>query len=134
MNKHISQFNWSNKTNTKLINLGINTIEDFNGISIKALEEVGIPKTVIKQITDICKVHNIMIKNIELKIYRVKAISRTRSYIYDKFIDFIAYTPQEAKTMMIEYLTKHNCIEEYKDNIAVVDDVDIKYGVNITDM
>lgn len=131
---HIKRFNWSQKTYSILYKLGIIDTEDFEGISLKALKEMGIPEKTIKQIEDICKVHNIKTKDTGLKIFRVKAVSKLRGYIYDKFIDFIAYTPQEAKSMMIKYLTKCNCLEEYKNDITVVDSTNIIYGVNVTDM
>lgn len=133
-NISITKFRWSQKTNSILYKLGIFTIGDFNGVSIKALKEMGIPNKTIKQIEDICKVHNIETKDNELRVYRVKAISKSRGYSYDKFIDFIVYTPEEAKTLMIYHLNKLKCLEEYEDDITVVDSVDIRYGVNVTDM
>lgn len=71
MNKSIIQFNWSEKTNAKLFNLGIRNIEDFEGVSIKALQNLKIPKKIIHQIEDICKTHNIKTKETEFSIYRV---------------------------------------------------------------
>ena len=118
MNKHISQFNWSNKTNTKLMNLGINTIENFNNVSIKALEEIGIPKTVIKQIKDICKVHNIKTKETEytLKIYEVQIAVEdilSSSNEYSRKTLIIANTPEEA-IEETKKVWKHELLKEPK--------------------
>ena len=79
MNKSIIQFNWSEKTNTKLFNLGIRNIEDFEGISIKALHNLKIPKKIIQQIEDICKIHNIKTKETDFSVFRV-----TYEYEYTK--------------------------------------------------
>ena len=107
MNKHISQFNWSNKTNTKLINLGINTIEDFNDISIEALKEMGIPKTVVKQIENICKVHNIKTKETSgLKAYwfeyRFRHVSdKDNIHGYPRMALYAARNKEHAKELLL---------------------------------
>lgn len=68
---HIKRFNWSQKTYSMLYKLGIIDTEDFEGISLKALKEMGIPEKTIKQIEDICKVHNIETKETSCSIYKV---------------------------------------------------------------
>ena len=68
---HIKRFNWSQKTYSILYKLGIIDTEDFEGISLKALKEMGIPEKTIKQIEDICKVHNIETKETSYSIYKV---------------------------------------------------------------
>lgn len=131
-NTSITKFRWSQKTDSILYKLGIFTIADFEGVSLKALKEMGIPEKTIKQIEDICKVHNITLKDYNLKVYRVKAEHNTYHY-NDKFIDFVAHTSEQAVLMMIEYLSKHNMINDYN-HIHTVDKIDIYYGANITDM
>ena len=71
-NTSITKFRWSQKTDNILNKLGIFTIADFEGISLKALKEMGIPEKTIKQIEDICKVHNIMTKETELMLYTIE--------------------------------------------------------------
>lgn len=71
-NTSITKFRWSQKTDSILNKLGIFTIADFEGISLKALKEMGIPEKTIKQIEDICKVHNIKTKDTDLAIYYVE--------------------------------------------------------------
>ena len=71
-NTSITKFRWSQKTNSILNNLGIFTIADFEGVSLKALKNVNIPEKTIKQIEDICKVHNIQTKETDLAIYYVE--------------------------------------------------------------
>ena len=68
---YIKRFNWSQKTYSILYKLGIIDTEDFEGISLKALKEMGIPEKTIKQIEDICKVHNIETKETSYSIYKV---------------------------------------------------------------
>ena len=68
---HIKRFNWSQKTYSILYKLGVIDTEDFEGISLKALKEMGIPEKTIKQIEDICKVHNIETKETSYSIYKV---------------------------------------------------------------
>ena len=71
-NTSITKFRWSQKTDSILNKLGIFTIADFEGVSLKALKEMGIPEKTIKQIEDICKVHNIKTKDTDLAIYYVE--------------------------------------------------------------
>ena len=71
-NTSITKFRWSQKTDSILNKLGIFTIADFEGISLKALKEMGIPEKTIKQIEDICKVHNIKTKETELMLYTIE--------------------------------------------------------------
>jgi len=71
-NTSITKFRWSQKTDSILNKLGIFTIADFEGIALKALKETGIPEKTIKQIEDICKVHNIETKETDLAIYYVE--------------------------------------------------------------
>ena len=70
-NTSITKFRWSQKTDSILNKLGIFTIADFEGISLKALKEMGIPEKTIKQIEDICKVHNIETKETSFSAYKV---------------------------------------------------------------
>lgn len=80
-NTSITKFRWSQKTNSILNKLDIFTVADFEGISLKALTEMGIPEKTIKQIEDICKVHNIEIKETSYSAYKV-----TYEYEYTKEI------------------------------------------------
>ena len=70
-NTSITKFRWSQKTDSILNKLGIFTIADFEGVSLKALKTMGIPEKTIKQIEDICKVHNIKTKETSYSAYNV---------------------------------------------------------------
>ena len=70
-NISITKFRWSQKTGSILNKLGIFTITDFEGVSLKALKEMGIPEKTIKQIEDICKIHNIETKETSYSAYKV---------------------------------------------------------------
>lgn len=92
---HIKRFNWSQKTYSKLYRLGILDTEDFEGVSIKALKEMGIPEKTIKQIEDICKVHNIETKEIketitQYSIYEFSFRYNDYEFPYDEPRDFSA--------------------------------------------
>ena len=67
----IAKFAWSQKTDSILNKLGIFTIADFEGVSLKALKEMGRPEKTIKQIEDICKVHDIKTKETSCSAYKV---------------------------------------------------------------
>lgn len=90
MNKSITQFNWSNKTNNILFNLGIRTIDDFEGISIKALMSLDIPLKIITQIEHICNVHNIKTKETDLVIYTIE-------FEYEHTVKFSSYHNVSSK-------------------------------------
>ena len=70
-NTSITKFRWSQKTDSILNKLGIFTIADFEGVSLKALKTTGISEKTIKQIEDICKVHNIKTKETSYSAYNV---------------------------------------------------------------
>ena len=92
-NTSITKFRWSQKTDSILNKLGIFTIADFEGISLKALKEMGIAEKTIKQIEDICKVHNIMTKemNSQYNIYEFSFRHNDYEYPYDEPRDFLAW-------------------------------------------
>lgn len=48
-NTSITKFRWSQKTYSILNKLGIFTIADFEGISLKVLKEMGIPKKLLNK-------------------------------------------------------------------------------------
>lgn len=104
---HIKRFNWSQKTYSILYKLGIMDIEDFEGISLKALKEMGIPEKTIKQIEDICKVHNIQTKEISsLKAYLFRynfrdILDKDNIYGYPRMALYAAYDEEHAKELFL---------------------------------
>lgn len=124
-NTSITKFRWSQKTDSILNKLGIFTIADFEGISLKALEDMGISKKTIKQIEDICKVHNIETKETDLAIYHVE-FTYQESHItpvFNKSITnevilsakYIASNPDSIKEDIIDYCNENNYIfKEFK--------------------
>ena len=106
-NTSITKFRWSQKTDSILNKLGIFTIADFEGVSLKALKTMGIPEKTIKQIEDICKVHNIKTKESNsLKGYWFEYHFR---YIHDKsnivgYLRtslYVAYNEEHAKELFL---------------------------------
>lgn len=129
-NTSITKFRWSQKTDSILNKLGIFTIADFEGVSLKALKEMGIPEKTIKQIEDICKVHNIKTKETDLRVYRIKADIYD---IYTKWFYVIACDSENAMSIA------HNCLlKYYKDsdisNMKIQDSSNIYNGLNIFDI
>lgn len=124
-NTNITKFRWSQKTDSILNKLGIFTIADFEGISLKALKEMGIPEKTIKQIEDICKVHNIETKETDLAIYHIEFIYREthKTPLFDKLITndvilsakYIASNPDSIKEDIIDYCNENNyTFKEFK--------------------
>ena len=122
---HIKRFNWSQKTYSILYKLGIIDTEDFEGVSLKALKEMGIPEKTIKQIEDICKVHNIETKETDLAIYHVEFTYREthKTPLFDKLITndvtlsakYIASNPDSIKEDIIDYCNENNyTFKEFK--------------------
>ena len=106
-NTSITKFRWSQKTDSILNKLGIFTIADFEGVSLKALKTMGIPEKTIKQIEDICKVHNIKTKESNsLKGYWFEYHFR---YVHDKsnIVGYlrtslhVAYNEEHAKELFL---------------------------------
>jgi hypothetical protein len=106
-NISITKFRWSQKIDSILNRLGIFTIADFEGVSLKALKEMGIPEKTIKQIEDICKVHNIMTKESNgLKGYWFEYYFRhihdeNNSTGFPRMSLYVAYNEEHAKELFL---------------------------------
>ena len=106
-NTSITKFRWSQKTDSILNKLGIFTIADFEGVSLKALKTMGIPEKTIKQIEDICKVHNIKTKESNsLKGYWFKYNFREINdkdniHGYPRMALYVAHNEEHAKELFL---------------------------------
>lgn len=131
-NTSITKFRWSQKTDSILNKLGIFTIADFEGVSLKALKTMGIPEKTIKQIEDICKVHNIKTKESNsLKGYWFEYHFR---YIHDKS-NIVGYLRTSLYVAYNEEHTKELFLHDYNGELyELVGDYSIKeIQINIDD-
>lgn len=80
INHTLRIYRWSQKTYAILDNLNIRTTEDLQYVSLTALEELGLPKKVIKTLKNICHVYKINTKETVWKIYE---FNFTYNYSYN---------------------------------------------------